>query len=88
MAVTSVAMGKIEMQRRKGQPIPSGWALGKNGDVTTDAAEAIQVSRLLPLGGSEVTSGYKGIKDFVQFNLKLTKQLIESSDDSSIKVTV
>lgn len=60
MAVTSVAMGKIEMQKRKEQPIPSGWALDRNGDITTDPQEAIQAGRILPLGGFELTSGYKG----------------------------
>ncbi|XP_055295358.1 uncharacterized oxidoreductase YjmC isoform X2 [Sitodiplosis mosellana] len=60
MATTSVAIGKIEVQRRKQAPIPLGWALDKNGNQTTDAAEAFDASLLLPLGGMEVTSGYKG----------------------------
>lgn len=61
MASTTVAIGKIEVQRRKEEPIPLGWALDKNGNQTTDAAEAFDASLLLPLGGVEVTSGYKGI---------------------------
>lgn len=61
MATTAVAMGKIEMQRRKEQPIPSGWALGRDGNVTTDSEDAFQANSLLPLGGLELTSGYKGI---------------------------
>lgn len=65
MATSAVAMGKIEVQRRKGEPIPPGWALGENGSVTTNAAEACKVQKLLPLGGSEVTSGYKGILFYV-----------------------
>lgn len=60
MATTAVAIGKIEVQRRKDQPIPSGWALGKDGEITTDSHEAFDASMLLPLGGMEVTSGYKG----------------------------
>lgn len=60
MASTTVAIGKIEVQRRKEAPIPLGWALDKNGNQTTDAAEAFDASLLLPLGGVEVTSGYKG----------------------------
>lgn len=61
MATTSVAMGKIEMQRRKEQSIPSGWALDRDGYVTTDSDVAFEANSLLPLGGLEVTSGYKGI---------------------------
>lgn len=60
MATTAVAIGKIEIQRRKHLPIPSGWALDKAGDITTDAEEAFTTGMLLPLGGMEVTSGYKG----------------------------
>lgn len=60
MAMTSVAMGKIEIQRRKNQPIPKGWALDKDGNITTDANEACEAGKLLPVGGFEVTSGYKG----------------------------
>lgn len=60
MATTAVAFGKIEMQRRKGEPIPSGWALGADSNITTDANAAFDASLLLPLGGPEITSGYKG----------------------------
>lgn len=60
MATTAVALGKIEIQRRKGEPLPAGWAQDKEGNVTTDAEVAFAASRLLPLGGSEKTSGYKG----------------------------
>lgn len=61
MATTAVAIGKIELQKRKKMPIPSGWALDKTGSVTTDADDAFSTSLLLPLGGMEVTSGYKGL---------------------------
>lgn len=61
MATTAVAIGKIEMQFRKNEPIPEGWALGKDGKVTTDPSEAFIAGLLLPLGGLEVTSGYKGL---------------------------
>lgn len=52
MATTAVAMGKIEMQRRKEQPIPAGWALGRDGNVTTDSDDAFRANSLLPLGGN------------------------------------
>lgn len=60
MATTAVALGKIELQRRKGESIPSGWAQGPDGNITTDANVAFDTNCLLPLGGSEITSGYKG----------------------------
>ncbi|CAG9864222.1 unnamed protein product [Phyllotreta striolata] len=59
-ATTAVAVGKIEIQQRKHQPIPEGWALNENGRVETDSTKAFAASRLLPLGGVEKTSGYKG----------------------------
>ncbi|CAG9826511.1 unnamed protein product [Diabrotica balteata] len=60
MATTAVALGKIEIQRRKGEPIPQGWALNKEGKVETDSSVAYKATRLLPLGGEELNSGYKG----------------------------
>lgn len=60
MATTAVAVGKIEIQRRKGEPIPEGWAQDPNGNITTDAELAFETGCLMPLGGSELTSGYKG----------------------------
>ena len=60
MATTSAALGKIELAIRKKEPIPESWALGMDSKVTTNAEEAFKAARLLPLGGVEVTSGYKG----------------------------
>ncbi|KPJ21492.1 L-sulfolactate dehydrogenase [Papilio machaon] len=60
MATTAVAVGKIEMQLRKGESIPKGWAQGPDGKETTDAALAYETQCLMPLGGAENTSGYKG----------------------------
>lgn len=61
MATTTVAVGKIEVLNRKNEPIPEGWAQDSEGRVTTDASVALQAgSGLMPLGGVEETSGYKG----------------------------
>ncbi|XP_008195569.2 uncharacterized oxidoreductase YjmC [Tribolium castaneum] len=60
MATTAVAVGKIEFQKRKGQPIPEGWAQDAHGKITTDPSVAYDAKRLMPLGGSEINSGYKG----------------------------
>ncbi|KAJ8962858.1 hypothetical protein NQ318_001263 [Aromia moschata] len=60
MATTAVAVGKIELQRRKGLPIPEGWAMNNEGKPETDAEVAYKAAKLMPLGGMEVNSGYKG----------------------------
>lgn len=60
MATTSVALGKIELAMRKGEPIPEGWALGSDGKPTTDPKVAFDNALLMPLGGTEEHSGYKG----------------------------
>lgn len=48
------------MQRRKGLPIPRGWAQDKDGNVTTDAKVGYEAGCLMPLGGGEMHSGFKG----------------------------
>lgn len=60
MATTAVALGKIELAISKEQEIPEGWAMGKNGQVTRNSQEAYETAKLLPLGGTESNSGYKG----------------------------
>lgn len=60
MATTSVAVGKIEIQRRKNVPIPSGWAYDSEGTITNDADVAFTTGLLAPLGGNEINSGFKG----------------------------
>ncbi|XP_069681977.1 uncharacterized oxidoreductase YjmC-like isoform X2 [Periplaneta americana] len=50
----------IEVQRRKGEPIVHGWAQDAEGLSTTDAVVALKTLCLMPLGGPEITSGYKG----------------------------
>lgn len=59
------------MQKRKNQPIPDGWALDSDGNHTTDAAKAFAAGKLLPLGGDEKTSSYKGplYTQCIQFRL-------------------
>jgi len=60
MATTSAAVGKIELKVLSGQKIPSYWALGPDGHPTTDARVAFETGCLMPLGGTEENSGYKG----------------------------
>lgn len=37
-----------------------GWAQGPDGQPTTDAELALKTSALMPLGGAEITSSFKG----------------------------
>lgn len=60
MATTTVALGKIELAIRKGDSIPTGWAQGEDGKTTTDGKVAFKTACLMPLGGEEANSGYKG----------------------------
>uniref|UniRef100_A0A1A9WHK1 Malate dehydrogenase n=1 Tax=Glossina brevipalpis TaxID=37001 RepID=A0A1A9WHK1_9MUSC len=60
MATTAVALGKIEIQRRKGENLPAGWALDSEGLPTIDTDVALRKPSLMPLGGFELNSGYKG----------------------------
>ncbi|GAX89822.1 Ldh family oxidoreductase [Effusibacillus lacus] len=50
MATSVVARGKIIMAAQKGEEIPLGWAIDKEGRPTTDAAAALEGS-VLPFGG-------------------------------------
>jgi ureidoglycolate dehydrogenase (NAD+) len=48
MATSVVAMGRLLQAKRAGQPIPTGWALDRDGEPTTDP-RAAEIP--LPLGG-------------------------------------
>ncbi|MEM1983207.1 MAG: Ldh family oxidoreductase [Sulfolobales archaeon] len=54
MALSTVAVGKIVLAARKGEKIPEGWAVTKDGKPTTDPKEALE-GYLTPMGG------YKGL---------------------------
>ncbi|MGH6989423.1 MAG: Ldh family oxidoreductase [Stellaceae bacterium] len=58
MATSAVAHGKVSLAASRGQAIPPGWVIDREGRQTTDPAALLkQGGALLPLGGSE---GYKG----------------------------
>ncbi len=50
MATSVVARGKIILAAERGESIPEGWAIDKDGNRTTDAQEALEGS-VLPFGG-------------------------------------
>jgi LDH2 family malate/lactate/ureidoglycolate dehydrogenase len=60
MATSVVAVGKVEVARRAGRRIPAGWGVDADGQPTTDPAAVLEGGRMLPLGGSAETAGYKG----------------------------
>lgn len=51
-SVSVVARGKIINASKRGEPIPEGWALDKEGRPTTDAKAALEGS-LVPIGGGK-----------------------------------
>jgi len=53
LALTTVVRGRIMMSMRKGERIPEGWALDRNGKPTTDPKEAIEHGSLFPIGGAK-----------------------------------
>ncbi len=57
MATSAVAAGKIGLAVARGQQVPEGWIIDKDGRQTTDPTQHRKGGALLPLGGSE---GYKG----------------------------
>jgi LDH2 family malate/lactate/ureidoglycolate dehydrogenase len=51
MACTAAAVERILRAKELNQPIPSGWALDREGRETTDPAKALESLSLLPFGG-------------------------------------
>ena len=62
MATSAVAYGKIQLHEKLNKPIPIGWGVDEEGLPTTDPSKIKPGGHgaLLPLGGMEVTAGYKG----------------------------
>jgi LDH2 family malate/lactate/ureidoglycolate dehydrogenase len=59
-ATSTVAYGKIEIARRRNDPIPEGWAIDKNGNITTRPDDMVNGGALLPLGSEREMGGHKG----------------------------
>ena len=55
LALTTVVRGRIMMAMKRGERIPEGWALDRNGKPTTDPKEAIEHGSLFPIGGAKGT---------------------------------
>ena len=52
LSLSEAARGKVMVAARKGEPIPLGWALDRDGAPTTDAQAALDGS-MLPMGGNK-----------------------------------
>lgn len=53
LALTTVVRGKIMLAMKRGEKIPEGWALDRDGKPTTDPKEAIEHGSLFPIGGAK-----------------------------------
>jgi len=60
LATCTAAYGKVEIARRKGEPIPLGWAIDSAGVETRDPQAMIDGGALLPLGSERERGGHKG----------------------------
>ncbi len=60
MATSACAYGKIEIAKRKQEPVPRGWAIDKNGEHTEDPIAMIEGGAQLPLGSFREMGGHKG----------------------------
>lgn len=60
MATSGVAVGKVEICDVQKTQMPRGWGVDNDGQETTDPKAVLGGGALLPLGGLEITSGYKG----------------------------
>jgi (2R)-3-sulfolactate dehydrogenase (NADP+) len=53
LALTTVVRGRIMLAMQKGERIPEGWALDRDGKPTTDPREAIEHGSLFAIGGAK-----------------------------------
>lgn len=60
LATSAAAYGKIEIAKRKNGPVPKGWIISKDGEMTTDPNDMINGGALLPLGSERDMGGHKG----------------------------
>lgn len=60
MATSAAANGKLQIAERNSEPIPSGWAVDKDGNDSSNAKVLSEKGSLLPLGSSEKHGVHKG----------------------------
>jgi uncharacterized oxidoreductase len=57
-ATSAVAAGKLSLAISRGEPVPVGWIVDKEGRATTDPAAYFSGGALLPVGGEQGHKGY------------------------------
>ncbi|MBI2888152.1 MAG: Ldh family oxidoreductase [Chloroflexi bacterium] len=59
-ATTVVAFGKLQIAMRRGQKVPLGWVMDREGNLTDNPNTRADGGYMLPLGGLKETGGHKG----------------------------
>lgn len=60
MATSACAYGKIEIAKRKQEPVPRGWIINSAGEHSENPQDMIEGGALLPLGSFREMGGHKG----------------------------
>ncbi len=58
MATSAVAAGKISLARNRGEQVPVGWIIDKDGNPTTDPNDYSAGGAILPVGADQGHKGY------------------------------
>ena len=65
IATSAAAAGKLKVAAARGEPVPGGWLVDRDGRATTDPGALAQGGAVLPLGGQEGHKGY-GLSTMVE----------------------
>ncbi len=60
LATSACAYGKVEMARRREEPVPKGWVINSAGEHSEVPQEMVDGGALLPLGSFREMGGHKG----------------------------
>ena len=65
IATSAAAAGKLKVAAARGEPVPAGWLVDRDGRATTDPRALAAGGAVLPLGGPEGHKGY-GLSTMVE----------------------